>query len=229
MNFLSLDFPKNMNYHSVMSNNSFTAEENSPGRISRKRARTRAELLAAARKVFAAHGFHEASIAEITARADVGVGTFYLHFRDKEEIFATLLEDGLREMREVVVSTVEDQPLDQQLPILLRTIFQQAYLHRDLFQIALTDGGYLLQTRAKHARFEVAEGLTRILSRAEEIGLLAGYDLPLLARFITGMIMQGISWWFEYDEPGPDEMARRVLQLLGSGLPAPLLAYDEMR
>lgn len=210
-----------------MSNDSLTAEGKKPGRIARKRARTRTELLAAARKVFAAHGFHEASIAEITTQADVGVGTFYLHFRDKDEIFATLLEDGLREMREVVVFAVEGQPLDQQLAILLRTIFQQAYLHRDLFEIALTDGGYLLQTRAKRARFEVAEGLTHILSRAEEAGLLAGYDLPLLARFVTGMIMQGISWWFEHDKPGPDEMAGRVLQLLSSGLPAPLLAYDE--
>jgi AcrR family transcriptional regulator len=221
------DFSQNVNYHSVMSNNSLAAEGNLPGRISRKRARTRAELLAASRKVFAVRGFHEASIAEITAQADVGVGTFYLHFRDKDEIFATLLEDGLSEMREVVVAAVEGQPLDRQLPVLLRAIFQQAYLHRDLFQIALVDGGYLLQTRAKHARFEVAEGLTHMLSRAEEAGLLAGYDLPLLARFITGMIMQGISWWFEHDEPGPDEMARRVLQLLSSGLPAPLLAYDE--
>ncbi len=210
-----------------MSNDSLTAEGSQPDRISRKRARTRAELLAAARKVFAAHGFHEASIAEITAHADVGVGTFYLHFRDKDEIFATLLEDGLSEMREVVVSSVEDQPLDRQLPVLLRAIFQQAYLHRDLFQIALTDGGYLLQTRAKHARFEMAEGLTHILSSAEEAGMLGGYDLPLLARFITGMIMQGISWWFEHDEPGPDEMAERILQLLRSGLPAPLLAYNE--
>ena len=210
-----------------MSNNSLAAEGKPSGRISRKRARTRTELLAAARKVFAAHGFHEASIAEITAQADVGVGTFYLHFRDKDEIFATLLEDGLSEMRAVVVTAVEGQPLDRQLPVLLRTIFQQAYLHRDLFEIALTDGGYLLQSRAKHARFEVAEGLTHILSRAEEAGLLDGYDLPLLARFVTGMIMQGISWWFEHDEPGPDEMAGRVLQLLSNGLPASLLAYNE--
>ena len=210
-----------------MNNDSPSLEGSTQNRISRKSARTRAELLAAARKVFSAHGFHEASIAEITARADVGVGTLYLHFRDKDEIFATLLEVGLSEMRQVVVSAVNDQPLDRQLPVLLRTIFQQAYLHRDLFQIALTDGGYLLQARAKHARFEVAEGLTLMLSRAEEAGLLAGYDLPLLARFITGMIMQGISWWFEHDEPGPDEMAERILQLLRNGLPAPLLAYNE--
>jgi AcrR family transcriptional regulator len=224
----TLDFSQNMNYPSIMSNNSYPLEERTQNRMSRKRARTRAELLAAARSVFAVHGFHEASIAAITAQADVGVGTFYLHFRDKDEIFATLLENGLSEMREVVVSAVKGQPLDRQLPALLRTIFQQAYLHRDLFQIALTDGGFLLHSKAIRARFEVSEGLIQILSCAQEAGLLDGYHLPLLARFITGMIMQGIAWWFEHDEPGPDEMNRHVLQLLRNGLPAPLLAYDEM-
>src|ERR1051326_9334179 len=99
-----------MNYHSVMSNNSLITEGKLPGRISRKRARTRTELLAAARKVFAAHGFHEASIAAITSQADVGVGTFYLHFGDKDEIFATLLEDGLRDIRAPAAPAAERHP-----------------------------------------------------------------------------------------------------------------------
>jgi AcrR family transcriptional regulator len=206
---------------------STTTEQGEPGRLSRKRARTRAELLAAARRIFAAHGYHEASIAQITAQADVGVGTFYLHFRDKDEIFSTLLEEGFREMREEVLAAAADQPLERLLPIVLTTIFRQAYVHRDLFQIALSDGGTLLQTRATRARLEIAGGLTNILATAEERGLLAGYDAPLLARFITGMVMQGIGWWFEHDEPEPEMMARRVLQLLRSGLPAQLLDGDD--
>ncbi len=210
-----------------MNTSSSTTEQEDVGRLSRKRARTRASLLAAARQVFASHGFHDASIVEITALADVGVGTFYLHFRDKDEIFSSLLEDGFHEMREVVVSAVENQPLERRLPIILETIFQQAYTRRDLFKIVLAEGGFQLHSRAARARLEIAEGLTDVLELAAKADLLAGYDIPLLARFITGMIMQGISWWFEYDEPGPDEMAGRVLQLLRSGLPAPLLAYEE--
>ena len=59
-----------------MNDNSQTHEYEGQPRVSRKRARTRAELLAAARQVFAARGYHDASIAEITQLADVGVGTF---------------------------------------------------------------------------------------------------------------------------------------------------------
>ncbi|MGB8345771.1 MAG: TetR/AcrR family transcriptional regulator [Ktedonobacteraceae bacterium] len=205
------------------SSTQLTSRHSEQGRISRKRARTRAELLAAARVVFSAHGFHDASIAQITAQADVGVGTFYLHFRDKEEIFSTLLEEGFDEIREGVLAATADQPLEQLLPTALLAIFRQAYIQRDLFQIALTDGGNLLHSRTIRARLEVAESLTHVLTLAQESDLLISYDIPLLARFITGMVMQGIGWWFEHDTPGPDEMTARILQLLRGGLPPQLL------
>src|SRR2546421_6507692 len=103
-----------------MNDNSAVHQQDSLRRISRKKARTRADLLAAARQVFAARGYHEASIAEITQAADVGVGTFYLHFRDKDEIFNTLLEEGLRDIRAQVRAEAMTQPIEQILPAAIR-------------------------------------------------------------------------------------------------------------
>lgn len=51
-----------------------------------KSARTRARLMDAAVKVFARAGFEAASVNEIAQAADVANGTFYLHFKDKDEI-----------------------------------------------------------------------------------------------------------------------------------------------
>lgn len=51
-----------------------------------KRDRTRRQLLDAATKVFAAHGFEAASIQEIAAVAGVANGTFYNYFSTKEAI-----------------------------------------------------------------------------------------------------------------------------------------------
>jgi AcrR family transcriptional regulator len=208
-----------MNLHSE-------ASELNEGRMSRKRAKTRADLLAAARQVFAVQGYHDASIAQITQLADVGVGTFYLHFQDKEEIFKTLLEEGIGAIRQKVTAAIEQKPLEQLLPAALRTIFQQAYAERELFQIALSDGGHVLHSRVQLARIELAEGITVALSEAKARGLLEGYEIPLLARFIVGMVFQGIGWWFEHAEPTADVMADQVLRLLRNGLPAQLL--DEL-
>ncbi|MEP1144212.1 MAG: TetR/AcrR family transcriptional regulator [Henriciella sp.] len=52
----------------------------------RKSARSRAKLLDAAIVVFADMGVEAASIKEITREANMANGTFYLHFKDKEEI-----------------------------------------------------------------------------------------------------------------------------------------------
>src|SRR5437763_2059453 len=132
-NAFTLDFSSNMNYHSVMNKDSLTNENENQGRGARRKARTRTDLLAAARHVFAARGYHDASIAEITQLADVGVGTFYLHFRDKDEAFHTLLEEGFREMREQITNTLQQGQHRPTIPLVIRTIFRHAYEKRDLF------------------------------------------------------------------------------------------------
>jgi AcrR family transcriptional regulator len=60
----------------------FGAEARSEG----KRARTRARLMDAAVEVFARRGVERASANEIAQAADVSNGTFYNHFRDKDDI-----------------------------------------------------------------------------------------------------------------------------------------------
>ena len=118
-----LDIYPFLNYHSFMNSNSEMGQTESQGRTSRKRTRTRADLLAAARKIFAARGYHEASIAEITQAADIGVGTFYLHFHDKDEIFTTLIEEGLKDIREQVTALALQQPDEHRLSAIVRLTF----------------------------------------------------------------------------------------------------------
>jgi len=54
---------------------------------------TRRKLLEAAEAEFGGKGFHGASVSSITARAQIGQGTFYLYFRSKEEIFSVLVRE----------------------------------------------------------------------------------------------------------------------------------------
>lgn len=55
-----------------------------------KSARTRARLMDAAVSVFARDGFEAASVNEIARAADVVNGTFYVHFKDKDDIAAAV-------------------------------------------------------------------------------------------------------------------------------------------
>lgn len=55
--------------------------------------RTLRRLLDAAGEEFGARGYHETAISHITQRAGVGLGTFYVYFKSKEEVFRALVAD----------------------------------------------------------------------------------------------------------------------------------------
>ena len=54
---------------------------------------TRRRILDAAEEVFGEMGYYEASVAEITRRAGVAQGPFYIYFHTKRETFVELVED----------------------------------------------------------------------------------------------------------------------------------------
>ena len=59
-----------------------------------------AEILAAARRVFARRGFSDATVDEIATAAGIAKGTVYLYFPSKKDIYLAALKEGLVELRE---------------------------------------------------------------------------------------------------------------------------------
>ncbi len=64
-----------------------------PDRHTRRRQRTRAQLIDAAKTLFARQGIDNTRINDITEAADVGFGSFYNHFDSKEAIVEAVLEE----------------------------------------------------------------------------------------------------------------------------------------
>jgi AcrR family transcriptional regulator len=71
----------------------------SASRVERRKARTRAALLSAARALFASRGMEQTTIAQIAERSDVATGSFYNYFATKEDLLEALLEDELANQR----------------------------------------------------------------------------------------------------------------------------------
>src|SRR5438552_8572549 len=123
-----------MNLDSVMKSASNTAVAGN--RFERRRKRTRAELLAAAARVLAEKGLHRRNIADIATAADVGVGTFYLHFPDKEALFDAVDEDTGRRLKATVDAAREKArgPLAK-IQAANRAFFRFARDNREVFKI----------------------------------------------------------------------------------------------
>ena len=72
-----------------------------------KSEQTRLRILDAAERNFGAKGFHGASIVDITRDAGVALGTFYLYFPSKIEVFRHLLRARRDELRRSARDSVE--------------------------------------------------------------------------------------------------------------------------
>jgi AcrR family transcriptional regulator len=72
------------------------------GRLERRKAQTRAALIAAARALMVERDPAEVSIQEITEAADVGFGSFYNHFPSKRELFDLAVASVAAEHRAMI-------------------------------------------------------------------------------------------------------------------------------
>jgi AcrR family transcriptional regulator len=80
----------------------------------RKDARRKA-ILDAATHLFGEHGYHSTTVPMIVARAEISTGSFYMYFRNKEDVFAAALEAMGERALEVLHSAHDglDDPLAQ--------------------------------------------------------------------------------------------------------------------
>lgn len=82
-----------------------------PTRGARRRERSRAALISAAREVMGQKGVDATTIADITEAADLGFGTFYNHFKTKDEIVEAAmaeLVDQLGDQIDALIGPIDD-------------------------------------------------------------------------------------------------------------------------
>ncbi|GGK77774.1 TetR/AcrR family transcriptional regulator [Mangrovihabitans endophyticus] len=72
------------------------------------RANRRAEIVAAAGRLFAGNGFHATSMADIIAESGLSAGAVYRYFRSKEELIAVVAETALSTADEIFGELLAD-------------------------------------------------------------------------------------------------------------------------
>jgi AcrR family transcriptional regulator len=99
-------------------------------RQARRRGQTRARLVRAAAALFARQGVDNTRINEITDEADLGFGSFYNHFKSKEEIVEAVLAETLAAQGAAVAALTAS--LADQAEVV-------AVAHRQFVELARTD------------------------------------------------------------------------------------------
>jgi AcrR family transcriptional regulator len=184
--------------------NKTSSSDLAQNRFERRRERTRQELLAAATRILADKGLHDTKVTDIAATADVGVGTFYLHFPTKEALFDAVVEDTVARLK-AAVDAARGGATDpvERLRAANATLFHFAADNREVFKIVFGHAA------AYNDHIRRAQGL--FIADVEQTvrdGVASGAfaDLPpaLVAQATVGMATQVVSWWTQ-DEAVPLE------------------------
>ena len=101
-----------------------------------------AEILQAARQVFARRGFADASMEEIAQAAGLAKGTLYLYYTSKRELYRAALRAGLVELVGAVERAMAQAPsLGARLEAYVTTKVAYFDQHRDFFRIYFAEFG----------------------------------------------------------------------------------------
>ena len=162
-----------------------------PNRFDRRREKTRLDLLAAAERVIARKGYHSTRISDIAHEADVGLGTFYLHFKTKNEIFIELIEHGASELLAMIDEAKKGvADAAERLRISVETILDAAAENPESFRIVFGHGPAFLDLMVRvHALF--------IENLRADLESTLGERAEAVANLTIGMVSQAVSWLLE--------------------------------
>jgi len=187
-------------------------------RYQRRREKTRQEILAAAKTVLAAKGYHNTKIIDIAAAADIGVGTFYLYYPTKDALFLELVEETARALMEEINQArnmVEDR--SEKFRVVNLAFFRFARDHRELFKIIFGHGNTFDELlRQVYAMF-VADAAERVADGIQQ-NVFRPFHPQVIANALVGMSAQTVSWWIDQDGPSAEEMAEAMTDFVLHGL-----------
>ncbi|WP_257452171.1 TetR/AcrR family transcriptional regulator [Archangium lipolyticum] len=169
-------------------------------RVQRSRAMLRDALLGLIRE----RGFDAISVQDITERAQLNRSTFYLHYRDKDELLTQVMRDMILELSRRS-HALGDSP--DRLHRTLLEWFQHAAEYPELYHLMLGRSG--MRPFAVQLRNILEQLMNLDLERADIPLRMSGVPVSVLNRFLTSAYMGVLEWWLDRRSlHSPEDMAR---------------------
>jgi AcrR family transcriptional regulator len=133
----------------------------------------------------------DVTVQDVLDRASVGRSTFYLHFRDKDDLLLSQFEKFL-EMMSMALSTRKEES-DRVVPVaeLFAHIGNQKKLYR-----ALADSGRL-QDFFDLAQGYFARGIEQRLTESKRLSNSQPSELGARASALAGSVLSLLRWWLD--------------------------------
>ncbi len=197
---------------------------------------TAAELVAAARELFAAHGYDGASTRAITQRAGANLGAITYHFGSKDALYEAVLESVAEQMRSRLRDAAGSAgaPLDR-IDRLVRAMFQYLQENPTLPRL-LTQQLASVRPLPRPARNTLRANIglmVSLIAEGQQDGSIRTGDPTLMALSIgsqpifLNLVRRALREGVEIDQDDPAtgrEVVESVVQFVRAGLTNQTLA-----
>ncbi|MCA9903199.1 MAG: TetR/AcrR family transcriptional regulator [Anaerolineae bacterium] len=192
--------------------------------LDRRQRRTRKLLRDALMQLIVEKGFDSIAVQDITDRADVSRATFYLHFRDKEDLLFNSMRDLYDDLAEKVHFSHDPQDVLKQVmagnhdACMETTDFEHVAEYENLYRVLLSEKG-VASFVVKVRRYLAQIFQEQIVQPAAEVGSEPRLPLELIAHAMAGAQIGIISWWLEAGKQfSAEEMAQMCYALSAFGM-----------
>ena len=184
----------------------------------------RQRLMDAAAELINEGGYNALRIEEIAARADLSVGTFYLYFDGKPDLFVNLVEDYTDRLRERLLSAGGGGSSTEQLTRSLDAYLdfveenEKAFVHfvRASGSMQTNQGPLSTWALNSHAA-DVQPGLEEAIRRGE----VRAINPVLASQAIIGLTQHLVVFWLEHkDVCSREGLKEFLLSFVGYGIGA---------
>lgn len=189
-------------------------------KLDRRIERTRQRLREALLSLIVERGYEKATVQDILDRAEIGRATFYEHFRSKED----LLSSGIEQLRAHLLqewksaSDAGTRPVER-LGFTL-ALFRHVDGHRQLYKaIVGRESGVIVERKMRRMLADlVREDLKSRKSAGQNT-----VSIDLAVQYVVGALWSVLTWWMDYRIPlPPEEMNKIFRQVTFPGLDATL-------
>lgn len=182
------------------------------------------QILDAAVRVFSQHGYHAASMDEISDVAGVSKPMIYAYLGAKEDLFAKCIRREADRLIETVRLGVRTElPPDMQLWHGLRAFYRFVAEHQEAWTVlhrqALTAGGQFageIHDLRKMA-IDLVAGLVVTAGTKRGLGEAAEFSGPALAVALVGAAESLADWWLDHTDISDGVLASWLMNLVWLG------------
>ncbi|HMA37826.1 MAG TPA: TetR/AcrR family transcriptional regulator [Chloroflexia bacterium] len=177
-------------------------------RDDRRSQRTRQLLGAALVALMLEQRYDTITVQEIIDRANVGRSTFYAHYLDKEDLLQSEIAALVTRLGDHVDPGAEGKWIIPSLE-LLRHVREHYALYRALVR------GRAIEPVLKTMQAQLSRQIEVHLAGRLPPGPAPTVPLPVVAQYITGVLLALFQWWLDREMPeSPEQLDDYFLQLV---------------